>query len=138
MFRFRGFVMKAARFLFFLLFFTAYVVAPKTAFAETVNIAVSSNFTDPAKVTACPFSQPDLDRIEKAIESMKDRVMRGEALASAAAGTGVFTPMALQMIAIGEETGMLDELLDEVGEMYGNEVQYALKTLSQQIGRAHV
>ena len=41
--------------------------------------------------------------------------------------------MALQMIAIGEETGMLDELLDEVGEMYGNEVQYALKTLSQQI-----
>lgn len=71
--------------------------------------------------------------LAKAIESMKDRVMRGEALASAAAGTGVFTPMALQMIAIGEETGMLDELLDEVGEMYGNEVQYALKTLSQQI-----
>lgn len=75
----------------------------------------------------------DNAHLATAIESMKDRVMRGEALASAAAGTGVFTPMALQMIAIGEETGMLDELLDEVGEMYGNEVQYALKTLSQQI-----
>lgn len=67
------------------------------------------------------------------IESIKDRVMRGEALALAAASTGVFTPMAVQMIAIGEETGMLDDLLDEVGEMYGNEVQYSLKTLSQQI-----
>ena len=41
--------------------------------------------------------------------------------------------MAVQMIAIGEETGMLDDLLDEVGEMYNNDVQYALKTLSQQI-----
>jgi MSHA biogenesis protein MshG len=68
-----------------------------------------------------------------AIDAMKDRIMRGEALASAAAGSGVFTPMALQMIAIGEETGMLDDLLDEVGEMYTNDVQYALKTLSQQI-----
>ena len=75
----------------------------------------------------------DNAHLAAAIEGMKDRVMRGEALASAAAGSGVFTPMALQMIAIGEETGMLDELLDEVGEMYGNEVQYALKTLSQQI-----
>jgi len=28
---------------------------------------------------------------------------------------------------------MLDDLLDEVGEMYNNDVQYALKTLSQQI-----
>lgn len=75
----------------------------------------------------------DNAHLSAAIESMKDRVLRGEALASAAAGTGVFTPMALQMIAIGEETGMLDDLLDEVGEMYTNEVQYALKTLSQQI-----
>ena len=75
----------------------------------------------------------DNAHLAAAIESMKDRVMRGESLASSAASTGVFTPMAVQMIAIGEETGMLDDLLDEVGEMYNNDVQYALKTLSQQI-----
>jgi MSHA biogenesis protein MshG len=46
---------------------------------------------------------------------------------------GVFTPMVLQMMAIGEETGMLDELLEEIGELYGNEVEYSIKTLSQQI-----
>lgn len=71
--------------------------------------------------------------LTQCIETMRERIMRGEALASAAAGTGVFTPLVLQMIAVGEETGMLDELLDDVGEMYANDVQYALKTLSQQI-----
>jgi MSHA biogenesis protein MshG len=67
------------------------------------------------------------------IEGMRDHVMRGEGLAHAAAAAGVFTPVVLQMIAIGEETGMVDELLEEVGELYSNDVQYALKTLSQQI-----
>jgi len=67
------------------------------------------------------------------IDLMRDHVMRGEPLARAAAGAGVFTPMALQMLAIGEETGMIDELMDEVGELYSEEVQYSLKNLSQQI-----
>jgi MSHA biogenesis protein MshG len=67
------------------------------------------------------------------IEALRDSVTRGEPLAHAAAMTGIFTPIVLQMIAIGEETGMVDDLLEEVGDLYGNEVQYALKTLSQQI-----
>jgi len=66
------------------------------------------------------------------IDQMRDHIMRGETLARAAASTGIFTPMVLQMIAIGEETGMVDELLEEVGELYTEEVQYSLKTLSQQ------
>jgi MSHA biogenesis protein MshG len=41
--------------------------------------------------------------------------------------------MALQMLAIGEETGMLDDMLEEIGDLYSNEVQFELKTLSQQI-----
>lgn len=71
--------------------------------------------------------------ITQRIEQMRDNIMRGESLAHAAATSGVFTPIVLQMIAIGEETGMVDELLEEVGELYSNEVQYSLKTLSQQI-----
>lgn len=67
------------------------------------------------------------------IEALRDFVTRGESLAHAAAVSGIFTPIVLQMIAIGEETGMVDDLLEEVGELYGNEVQYALKTLSQQV-----
>jgi MSHA biogenesis protein MshG len=45
----------------------------------------------------------------------------------------VFTPVVLQMIGVGEETGAIDELMEEVAELYSNEVQYELKTLSQQI-----
>ena len=69
----------------------------------------------------------------KRIEGMKERVLRGETLTAAAAWAGIFTPMAMQMLAIGEETGMLDEMLEEIGELYSNEVQYELKTLSQKI-----
>jgi len=71
--------------------------------------------------------------ISTRIEQMRESVTRGETLTRAAVATGVFTPMVLQMLAIGEETGMLDELLDEIGELYGNEVEYSLKSLSQQI-----
>jgi len=45
----------------------------------------------------------------------------------------VFTPIVLQMIAVGEETGSLDDLMDEIALMYEREVDYELKTLSAQI-----
>jgi MSHA biogenesis protein MshG len=67
------------------------------------------------------------------IENMRRSVERGESILRAAVGTGVFTPVVLQMIAVGEETGALDELLEEVADLYTNEVQYELKTLGQQI-----
>jgi MSHA biogenesis protein MshG len=45
----------------------------------------------------------------------------------------VFTPVALQMVLVGEESGSLDDMMDEVADMYTREVQYDLKTLSSQI-----
>ena len=45
----------------------------------------------------------------------------------------VFTPVVLQMIAVGEESGSLDDLMDEIADMYEREVDYELKTLSAQI-----
>jgi len=67
------------------------------------------------------------------IEGMRESITRGDSLTRSAVTAGVFTPMVLQMLAIGEETGTLDELLEEIGELYGNEVEYSIKTLSQQI-----
>jgi MSHA biogenesis protein MshG len=67
------------------------------------------------------------------VEQMRQAVARGESILRAAAASGVFTPMVLQMVAVGEETGAIDELLDEVADLYTNEVQYELKTLGQQI-----
>jgi MSHA biogenesis protein MshG len=71
--------------------------------------------------------------ISSRIEQMRDGVERGESILRTAVTTGVFTPVVLQMVAVGEETGELDDLMDEIAEMYEREVDYELKTLSAQI-----
>jgi len=71
--------------------------------------------------------------MSRKVDQMRSSVERGESILRAAMGSGIFTPMVLQMIAVGEETGALDELLDEIAQLYTNEVQYELKTLAQQI-----
>ena len=67
------------------------------------------------------------------IEQMRDGVERGESILRTSSTTGVFTPVVLQMIAVGEETGSLDDLMDEIALMYEREVDYELRTLSAQI-----
>jgi MSHA biogenesis protein MshG len=67
------------------------------------------------------------------ITQMRDGIERGESILRTATISGVFTPVVLQMVAVGEETGELDTLMDEIAEMYEREVDYELKTLSSQI-----
>ena len=55
---------------------------------------------------------------------------RGESLSTAAASSGLFTPLILQMIALGEETGALPELMGEASDFYRREVDYDLENLS--------
>jgi MSHA biogenesis protein MshG len=71
--------------------------------------------------------------IASRIEQMRDGVERGESILRTAVTTGVFTTVVLQMIAVGEESGELDDLMDEIAEMYEREVDYELKTLSANI-----
>jgi len=75
----------------------------------------------------------DNDYIAAKIVDMREAVERGESVLRAASGAKVFTPIVLQMIAVGEESGSLDELMQEIGDMYQREVEYELKTLSSQI-----
>ena len=62
-----------------------------------------------------------------------DGVERGESILRTSINTGVFTPVVLQMIAVGEESGALDDMMKEIADMYQSEVEYELKTLAQQI-----
>jgi MSHA biogenesis protein MshG len=71
--------------------------------------------------------------IGQRIEQMRDGVERGESVLRTAVATGIFTTVVLQMIAVGDETGELDSLLREVADLYENDVEYEVKTLSQQI-----
>lgn len=67
------------------------------------------------------------------VERMRDGVERGESILRTSIAAGVFTPVVLQMIAVGEESGALDDMMKEVADMYQSEVEYELKTLAQQI-----
>jgi MSHA biogenesis protein MshG len=71
--------------------------------------------------------------IASRIEQMRDGVERGDSILRTAATTGVFTPVVLQMVAVGEETGEMDSLMDEIAQMYEGEIDYQLKSLSAQI-----
>ncbi|NKI92756.1 type II secretion system F family protein [Rhizobacter sp. SG703] len=68
--------------------------------------------------------------IASRIEQMRDGVERGGTLSRCAAASGIFTPVVLQMIAVGEETGELDTLLVEVAGMYERETAYGIKNLA--------
>lgn len=57
-------------------------------------------------------------------------IERGESLSATATGSGLFTPLILQMIALGEETGELPQLMNEVADHYKREVDYDLDNLS--------
>jgi len=67
------------------------------------------------------------------IEKMREGVERGESVLRTAIAARVFTPVVLQMLAVGEESGALDDMMEEVADMYQREVEYELKNLSQQI-----
>jgi MSHA biogenesis protein MshG len=62
--------------------------------------------------------------MEKKVIEIRSNIERGENFLQAAASTALFTPLVLQMISVGEETGGVDEMLAEVAEFYEHEVDY--------------
>jgi len=66
----------------------------------------------------------------RAIQRIKDDVTAGITLANAIRGTGIFPTMLLQMAAIGEESGSLDDMLGKVADHYETAVDNAVDSLS--------
>lgn len=69
----------------------------------------------------------------KKIIAMRQNIERGESLLRASNRTEMFTPLVLQMIAVGEETGQVEDLLSEVADYYEREVDYDLKNMTAKI-----
>lgn len=67
------------------------------------------------------------------ILAMRSAIESGESLLRSAVASTMFTPLVLQMIVVGEETGRVDELLIEVGDYYEREVDYDLSQLTARI-----
>ncbi|MCW8859457.1 MAG: type II secretion system F family protein [Deltaproteobacteria bacterium] len=67
------------------------------------------------------------------IEAIRNGIERGDTLTRSATQTGMFTPLVLQMLAVGEESGSVDTMLEDVADFYEREVDYDLKNLSSAI-----
>ncbi|MDQ2075226.1 type II secretion system F family protein [Marinimicrobium sp. ABcell2] len=67
------------------------------------------------------------------IHAIKAGIERGEGLFQTHLASGMFTPLVLQMIAVGEESGQVDRLMTEMAEFYEREVDYDVKKLSDRI-----
>ena len=72
----------------------------------------------------------DNDVISDAILLSRTSIREGDTIADPLAASRMFPPMVVQMIAIGEETGQLDQMLEKVADFYESEVDAALESLT--------
>lgn len=71
--------------------------------------------------------------ISRKILAMREGIEHGESLSRTAQRTEVFTPLVIQMMSVGEESGRLDEMVDEVADFYEREVDYDVRNLGSLI-----
>lgn len=71
--------------------------------------------------------------VARAVEDVQASVKEGESLAAPLADHPVFPPMVVQMMAVGEETGALDTMLEKVGDFYDKEVETLVEGLTSLI-----
>lgn len=71
--------------------------------------------------------------LEERILDMRRQIEQGNSLSTVTTQSKMFTPLVLQMFAVGDETGRVDELLQEAADYYEREVDYDLKSLTAKI-----
>ncbi|BBO87388.1 type II secretion system F family protein [Desulfosarcina ovata] len=72
--------------------------------------------------------------LARAFERIGERLEEGRGIAGPLAASPYFTPIIINMVAIGEESGNLDEMLHEAADHYDSELEYAMKRISDSIG----
>lgn len=72
--------------------------------------------------------------ISREFDQIRSRLEEGHGIAAPLKSARYFTPMVINMISIGEESGNLDEMLNEVSRHYDDEVSYAMKGLTDALG----
>ena len=71
--------------------------------------------------------------VAEATRDTQSAVKRGEPLARRLEDHPVFPPMVVQMMAVGEETGAMDEMLDKIADFYDQEVEATVDALTSLI-----
>ena len=68
--------------------------------------------------------------IRRALQSMISAISEGKTITEPMKATGVFPPMVIQMVAVGEESGGMDQMLSKIADFYDEEVNAAVETLT--------
>lgn len=102
------------------------------SFARTLGLLISSgvNIIESLDITKGTANNAI---IEDTLENAKNVVMVGDPMSASLATSKVFPPMVVSMVAIGEETGALDNMLGKVGDFYDREVDEAVESLTAAI-----
>jgi MSHA biogenesis protein MshG len=101
-------------------------------FARSFSLAIRSGLPIIQGLTLVAHTV-DNAFVARQIEKMREGVERGDSVVRTASNAGVFTPVVLQMVMVGEESGALDDMMQEIADIYQREVEYELKTLGAQI-----
>jgi type IV pilus assembly protein PilC len=68
--------------------------------------------------------------VEVAILSARSSIREGETIAEPLGRSGIFPPMVIQMISVGESTGALDNMLSKIAEFYEEEVDITVSNMT--------
>jgi type IV pilus assembly protein PilC len=68
--------------------------------------------------------------VEKAINQVRQSISEGKTIAEPLEKSGVFPPMVCQMIAVGEQSGSIDTMLNKIADFYDDEVDDAVSNLT--------
>ena len=103
-----------------------------SSFARTFGLLISSgvNIIESLEITK---GTADNAVVEETIENAKNVVVSGDQMSASLATSKVFPPMVVSMVAIGEETGSLDNMLGKVADFYDREVDEAVESLTAAI-----
>ncbi len=71
--------------------------------------------------------------VSNAIQKVHDAVKEGESMVAPLEGSGVFPPMVISMVDVGEETGQLPEMLLKIADVYEDEVDNAVSALTSML-----
>ncbi|MBK1735699.1 MSHA biogenesis protein MshG [Halorhodospira abdelmalekii] len=101
-------------------------------FARTLSMALRSG-VPVLQALSSVAATTDNAHVSRGIEQMREGIGSGEGLHQVARETGLFTALVLQMLAVGEETGQISDMMDEVAEFYEREVAADLDSISSYI-----
>jgi len=124
---------RDAFFLKFPLFGPMFIKAAMSRFASIFAILQSSGVAvlDSMKILSETIGNAAISR---EFDDVNERLEEGRGIAEPLNSAKYFTPIVINMVAIGEETGNLEEMLNEVSSHYDSELEYAMKKLADSIG----